>query len=371
MSADSLLRGLRQAINAEGSPRRVRTYLLDLAVRGLLTQQLPSDEPAPAVLERLAAAPRSLKASKGREAVFRPVSVLEQAFELPSNWAWTRIRAITNDRGQTTPQSDFTYIDVTAIEKESGRLKSLTVLSPHDAPSRARRIVSKGDVLYSCVRPNLLNVAIIEDELSPPAIASTAFAVLNCGGHLVPRYLWAVLRSPYFTACVEGKMRGQAYPAINEGDFAVLPVPLPPLEEQHRIVAELDHLMALCDELEDAQIQREARRDHLRTASLRNLVAPDESGESARFFISALTIDGHQTGTRCQCPSRHLGSCSSGAAGAAGSSRGKRYRVASLQRCEPHRRSPRGSTRRLRRSGAVSGGAPLGSSRNMGVEGAG
>jgi type I restriction enzyme S subunit len=146
-------------------------------------------------------------------------------------------------------------------------------------------MVARGDVIYSCVRPYLLNVAVIEQDLDPAPIASTAFAVLAGSADLVPRYLWAVLRSPYFVRLVEDRMRGQAYPAINEGDFALLPVPLPPLAEQHRIVAQVDQLMALCDELEAAQTRREARRDALRTTSLRNLVAPDEPQANSVFFL--------------------------------------------------------------------------------------
>jgi len=86
---------------------------------------------------------------------------------------------LTSDRGQKIPDKDFTYIDVTAIDKELGRVADAKVLSPTEAPSRARKLVNTGDVLYSCVRPYLLNIAVIETEIAPPPIASTAFAVLN------------------------------------------------------------------------------------------------------------------------------------------------------------------------------------------------
>jgi type I restriction enzyme S subunit len=166
------------------------------------------------------------------------------------------------------------------------------VLDPADAPSRARKITRKDDVIYSCVRPYLLNVAVVDDDFVPEPIASTAFAVLNGYGLVHPRYLWIALRSPFMVECVEAEQRGQAYPAINDSDFAVLPFPLPPLPEQHRIVAKVDELMALCDRMEVARNERESRRDRLVAASLYRLSQPADGEErfraDARFYLNHL-----------------------------------------------------------------------------------
>ena len=205
----------------------------------VVSKSLTRPEPASELSKRIAAGKaRLVKAGEIRRGKSLPnIAPDEIPFEVPRGWQWVRIRDVTSDRGQTVPDRDFTYIDVTAINKEIGRIENAKVTSARRAPSRARMIVRAGDVIYSCVRPYLLNVAVVEAGISPSPIASTAFAVMNGFGLVLPRYQWIVLRSPFMVALVEGKMRGQAYPAINDADFTMLLFPLAPLAEQHRIVA--------------------------------------------------------------------------------------------------------------------------------------
>ena len=275
MNADRFLAHYERIADAPDAVPRLRRFILDLVVRGKLVEQDSTDEPASELLKRIAVEKaRLVKAGeiRGRKAL---PAVDEPPFDIPQNWRWTRTREVASDRGQEIPQTTFTYIDVTAIDKESGVVANPKVLEASEAPSRARKILRKGDVIYSCVRPYLLNVAVIETDFNPEPIASTAFAIVNGHGFVLPRYLWIVLRSPFMVQCVEDNQRGQAYPAINDADFAVLPFPLPPLAEQHRIVAKVDELTELCDGLEAARTQREVTRDRLTAASLVRLDAPD------------------------------------------------------------------------------------------------
>jgi type I restriction enzyme S subunit len=290
MSRTLLLREFSRIEEAPDALLHLRRFVLDLAVRGRLTKQLTSDEPASSLLSRIQKELAKVKGRRRKSIELPPVGEDEAPFCIPEGWIWTRVRQVTADRGQIIPRSEFTYIDVTSIDKELGRLGHPVVVSPDDAPSRARKVVSRGDVLYSCVRPYLLNTAVVETDLTPPPIASTAFAVLDGFGLLEPRFLWAVLRSPYFVACVEDKMRGQAYPAINDSDFAQLPVPLPPPEEQSRIVERLNELMVLCDQLEQAHKEREDQRDALRSESLHRLTSSTSEADRSndvRFFLNA------------------------------------------------------------------------------------
>lgn len=290
MNADGLLVHYERIADAPDAVGRLRRFILDLAVRGKLVPQDGDEEPALELLKRIALEKARLaKAGEIRKPKAFP-AVEVPPFDLPKSWRWTPIREIASDRGQEIPRSSFTYIDVTAIDKAAGVVAAPNVLEAVEAPSRARKVTRKGDVIYSCVRPYLLNVAVIEEDFDPPPIASTAFAILNGHGFVMPRYIWIVLRAPFMVDCVEQTQRGQAYPAINDADFAVLPFPLPPLAEQHRIVRKVDELMSLCDRLEAARSAREATRDQLAAASLARLNAPDPETfqADARFALEAL-----------------------------------------------------------------------------------
>ena len=272
------------------SVQRLRRFILDLAVRGKLVPQDPKDEPASELLKRIAKEKARLVKAGAIKRQRRLPSIDKIPYSIPASWCWTRIREITSDRGQCVPEATFTYIDVTSIDKEKGKVAGPKVLQANEAPSRARKVVQKGDVIYSCVRPYLLNVAVVEDDFDPKPISSTAFAVLNGHKLVLPRYLWIVLRSPFMVSCVEENMRGQAYPAINDTDFSILPFPLPPLPEQRSLVAKVDQLMEVCDQLEAAQAERETRRTHLTATSLARLSA-SEPGEARFRERAAFALD--------------------------------------------------------------------------------
>ena len=235
--------------------QKLRELVLDLTVRGKLVPQDTNDEPASVLLENVRAEKAAMvkegKVKKDKD--FPDIAGNEIQFDLPVGWKWARINDVGHDWGQKTPHANFTYIDVSAIDNTAGVISTPSVLSASDAPSRARKIVKGGTVIYSTVRPYLKNICVIEEEYSPEPIASTAFAVLHPLQNMPGRFFALYLRSPEFVKYVESVQTGIAYPAINDKQFYGGLVPVPPLAEQHRIVAKVDELMALCDRLEQEQ----------------------------------------------------------------------------------------------------------------------
>ncbi|MGY4877845.1 restriction endonuclease subunit S [Vreelandella aquamarina] len=232
--------------------KKLRELILELAVRGKLAEQDPDDEPASRLLER-ASTEKLRLVKQGKVKKRRKLPVLSEMtipFDLPPNWKWAQLEDVGHDWGQKTPSNDFSYIDVASVDNLKGVTTQPSILSAHEAPSRARKVVREGTLIYSTVRPYLQNIAVVEGEINPEPIASTAFAILHPVSGMSARFFLHYLRSPIFVQYVESVQTGIAYPAINDKQFFSGVVPLPPLEEQHRIVQKVDELMALCDRLE-------------------------------------------------------------------------------------------------------------------------
>lgn len=184
------------------------------------------------------------------------IDVLENSefsYSLPCTWSLLRLADVGYNLGQKTPDSKFSYIDVSAINSIFGRVENPTILNADEAPSRARKRVKLGTVIYSTIRPYLNNIAVIDKNFDYEPIASTAFAVIHPYKVINSHYLFYYLRSPLFVEYVESQQIGIAYPAINDKQFFSGLLPVPPLEEQQRIVEKVDELMQLCDQLEQQQ----------------------------------------------------------------------------------------------------------------------
>ncbi|WP_272540069.1 restriction endonuclease subunit S [Providencia sp. PROV191] len=236
--------------------KKLRELILELAVRGKLVPQDPNDEPASELLKRIAAEKAEL-VKQGKIKKQKPLPEInedEKPFELPEGWGFMRMGHVGHDWGQKTPENDFTYIDVGSINKELGAISEPGVIRPKDAPSRARKIVRRNTVLYSTVRPYLLNIAIVDEDYDPEPIASTAFAIIHPWKGISSTFIYHYLRSPIFVSYVESCQTGIAYPAINDKQFFTGVIAIPPAEEQLRIVSKVNKLMSLCDQLEQQSL---------------------------------------------------------------------------------------------------------------------
>ena len=250
--------------------QQLKNSILQMAVQGKLVPQDPGDEPASVLLRRIKAEKQELikagkiKKDKKSSEIFRgathnlPYAYCEQIgkeirdisdeipFEIPDSWEWVRLGSIVYNRGQMKPTSDFCYVDIGSIDNKRQRLGDTeNIITPDKAPSRAKKIIDVGDIIYSTVRPYLHNMCIIDRQFSLQPIASTGFATMTCYSGLLNKYLFYYLLAPDFDNYANDteNSKGVAYPAINDDRLYKALIPLPPLSEQHRIVAKIEELL--------------------------------------------------------------------------------------------------------------------------------
>ncbi|WRA42020.1 restriction endonuclease subunit S [Helicobacter pylori] len=165
---------------------------------------------------------------------------------LPLNWQRVRLGDIAEINPPTTIPNVFYYIDLENVEK--GQLLNKQLMTKNKAPSRARRLLSKNDILYQLVRPYQRNNYFF--TLNGNYVASTGYAQIRTLQN--PSFLYFALHSNYFVNAVLDRCEGTSYPAISSNELKKCKVILPPLNEQSaiaNILSGLDRYLCALDAL--------------------------------------------------------------------------------------------------------------------------
>lgn len=197
--------------------------------------------------------------------------------ELPSDWKRERLEKLCLKTSQKDPRKDpetpFIYVDVSSISTQSFSIVEAKSLIGKNAPSRARKLIRKDDIIFATVRPTLKRVAIISDEFDNQ-ICSTGYCVLRPNKmHLFPPFLYFQLLTENTTNRVAALQKGATYPAISDSDLFSQLILLPPLPEQRAIARALRAVQAAREtRLREIALERErkaALMEHLFTHGTR------------------------------------------------------------------------------------------------------
>ena len=294
MNADRLLARYDRIADAPDAVPRLRRFILDLAVRGKLVEQDPNDEPASELLKRIAAEKaRLVKAREIRNReVLPPIKIDEFLFGIPAKWCWVKLGNIIDYSPGRTParnepsfwnSGDHHWISIADINDGETLTTTRETVSEKSVKQVFRSDPAKIGTMIMSFKLTIGKIA----RLGIPAYHNEAIISMRPYFSDLDPYLFKVL--PFFAR--QGDTKGAIKGAtLNRESISNIPIPLPPLAEQHRIVAKVDELMGLCDRLEAARAEREATRDRLAAASLARLNAPDPETiqDHARFALDAL-----------------------------------------------------------------------------------
>lgn len=207
-----------------------------------------------------------------------------EKWSLPTGWQWLPVSTIAHDTERRNPQlrphEYFEYIDIGSIDNSTGTIMEELVkrIIGESAPSRARKVIHVGDVLFATTRPYLRNISVVP-ELYNGQICSTGFCVLCPSEEVgISEYIYYAARSNFFIEQLIPKQRGANYPAVSDGDVfsTEIPIPFPndparSLLEQHYVVAKLKAVLAEVAEAHKLQEQIVADIKIVLQAALREI----------------------------------------------------------------------------------------------------
>jgi type I restriction enzyme S subunit len=274
---------------------KLRELILELAVRGKLVPQDTSDEPASELLRRIADESTRLvaegKAKKGNVKASAAAQGVG-GFELPATWTWTIFDDLINPEypvayGVLVPGPDVAdgvpFVRIADLDLVAPAQKPEKSISPEVDRQYERTRIRGGEILMGVVG-SIGKLGIAPESWAGANIAR-AICRLVPSEHVSKGYIIWLLQSELMRKQFLGDTRTVAQPTLNVGLIRIASTPLPPLAEQHRIVAKVDELMALCDRLEAQRGDANRAHTQLVKALLDSLTQASDAADFATCWL--------------------------------------------------------------------------------------
>ena len=300
--------------------QQLKNSILQMAVQGKLVPQDPNDEPASILLERIRAEKerlikeKKIKREKNPSVIFKgadntPYEKIgdevrsltdEVPFDIPDSWEWVRLGNISSYAGAkqkvnaTSADPSIWGLDLEDIEK-GGRLLEHKTVGERKAVGD-KTVFTKGDILYSKLRPYLLKILVAPDD----GICTPEIVPFRVYGGIDPNYIVNYLKSPYVDNLINSITYGVKMPRVGTETMTSLLVPIPPLEEQQRIVEKIDEVASAVSAYDVAYQKTETlnsafpealKKSILQEAVQGKLVPQDPSDEPAEALLERIRVE--------------------------------------------------------------------------------
>ena len=300
--------------------QQLKNSILQMAVQGKLVPQDPNDEPASVLLERIRAEKerlikeKKIKREKNPSVIFKgadntPYEKIgdevrsladEVPFDIPDSWEWVRLGNISSYAetkqkvNATNADPSIWGLDLEDIEKGGRLLEHKTVGERRAVGDKT--VFAKGDILYSKLRPYLLKILVAPDD----GICTPEIVPFRVYGGIDPNYIVNYLKSPYVDNLINSITYGVKMPRVGTETMTSLLVPMPPLEEQRRIVEKIDGVASAISTYDVAYQKTETlnstfpealKKSILQEAVQGKLVPQDPSDEPAGTLLERIRAE--------------------------------------------------------------------------------
>ena len=287
------------------TPEQLKASILQYAVEGKLVKQDPNDEPASELLKNIEKEKyRLVEEGKIKKSKKLPtIADDEKPFDIPDNWEWVRLDSLAlvlnGDRGKNYPGKQYwisegvPFINAGALGEKNINKSKINYISEQRFNLLRAGFIKNNDILY-CLRGSLGKMSI--SRINRGAIASSV-CIIRLFDDQILNYIWIVLSSEFGKYLIKEFENGTAQPNLSANNIKKYYLPIPPLEEQKRIVAKIEKLLPLVDEYAesynrlqkiDNEFEDKLKQSVLQYAMEGKLVKQDPSDEPASELIKKI-----------------------------------------------------------------------------------
>ncbi len=298
------------AFTAPDGIKKLRELILTLAIQGKLVEQDPDDPPASELLKAIEAEKQHLvKGGKIKQPKpLSPIKLEEVPYELPLGWEWVKLRNIgLVGSSSRVHQRDWKNDGVPFYRaREIVKLSSfdfveneLFISEKHyQSLAKDGLIPETGDLMITGV--GTIGVPYIVKETDRFYFKDASVLIFKNLYLLNASFLFSFFRSPFWIEQIHDGSMGTTVHTLTIGKANEILTPLPPLPEQHRIVAKIDQLMAKCDELEKLRKERQEKRLTVHAAAIKQLLDNSPSFPRGRESSRTEELDHRSPSARGQ-----------------------------------------------------------------------
>ena len=285
--------------------QQLKNSILQMAIQGELVPQDPHDEPASVLLERIREEKKRLVNEgniKKSELVEKPISEDEIPFDIPEGWEWVRFNQVGDIiTGSTPPKdNDDYYGGNIPFYKPTDLDQGINTIASRDSLSKEGFSISRqlpeGSVLVTCIGATIGKTGLIRQV----GTCNQQINAIIPNGSIYSDYLYYACISAYIQSEIHKRASSTTLPILNKNKFSEIPIPLPPLPEQHRIVSKLLELMPLIESYGKSQealnalnasLPEKLRQSILQEAIQGHLVPQDPNEEPASVLLERIRAE--------------------------------------------------------------------------------
>ena len=275
--------------------KKLRQKILDLAIRGKLVAQDPNDEPASVLLDRIRAEKEQLikegKIKRAKKSAASDTSHYENvSFEVPGNWCWVKVADISSVivygvSESAKSEGKFKLLRITDIQDNAVNWNTVPYTDYPESKSE-NYILQAGDILFARTGATVGKSYLVDDDVPENAIYASYLIKVRVSNMIIPQYVKYFFESGFYWEQIANNSVGVGQPNVNGSSLGNLWVPIPPIQEQRRIVDKLVSWCLMIDKISENQElitqQIEELRNHILNLAISGkLVAQEPSDEPA------------------------------------------------------------------------------------------